>query len=146
MMGLVWLFRSSTVIGSLACRSPGRPAAMIGRKTVTYSKRRPLATAPGARDDREAARAPAACPAPSAREDAVAAISRSVRELAIEAPPLPCRSRKSEIRPRLSVAPSREELGQLLQCCGQETETPFAEWYGGMKSYRSRPPREMTFC
>lgn len=114
--------------------------SMIGRKTVTYSKRKPLITVPSVRDDPEERHTeePPLPPATTSRDDDwVSTIGKSIRNLAIETPSPQqcCKPRKSGIRSRLSVAPSLEEFGQLLQCCQQKTETRFGDWYGGMKSY-----------
>lgn len=114
---------------------------MLGRKVATYSRLRPFAKGTNGKGDTEAAskrteqvavNEDKATHQVSYEERLISTISASIKQLDIELSPTQ-RSRKSEIRPRLSIAPTKEEYTGLLECCQQDRELPFDEWFSEMK-------------
>lgn len=111
---------------------------MLGRKVATYSRRKPYLTVReestdpiGNASEKELSdsgkvAAPKAQPLDAAPK-AVETLLASIKELDIVPIP-PTKSRKSEIRPRLSVAPSQLELQDLTSRCQPAKEMPFDQW------------------
>lgn len=67
-------------------------------------------------------------------EGLLASISATIRQLDIQ-PSITSRSRKSEIRPRHSIAPTHREYSDLLECCKLKKESSFKEWFTDMQEY-----------
>ncbi|PJF17554.1 Serine/threonine-protein kinase haspin [Paramicrosporidium saccamoebae] len=101
---------------------------MLGRKIATYSKRTPFAI-----NRPEEANAKNSEPNTGPKdnvpyeEQLLCDISASIKKLDIE-PLQSTKSRKSEIRPRMSIAPSTQEFSDLLKECLQDKELPFEDW------------------
>lgn len=111
---------------------------MIGRKVATYSRRKPFVNVKETKDHEEdAAAIDSTLPTESfVREDCMLArISSSIRNMDIRLS-TPAKSRKSDIRPRLSMAPSAQEMDDLLTCCNQvDGGTPFNSWLETIRWY-----------
>lgn len=115
---------------------------MLGRKVATYSRRRPYltvkeeTTSPIGNASKEQLPDPVKTEAPplDAAPKAVETLLASIKELDIVPVP-PAKSRKSEIRPRLSVAPSQLELQDLTSRCQPAEEMPFDQWLREVLKY-----------
>lgn len=104
---------------------------MIGRKVTTYSRLRPFGGSASKTEETKATDKPSNGEDKSERsyeERLLSSISASIRKLDIDLTMPMTKSRKSEIRPRLSIAPSKEEFTDLLSCCRQDDELSFIEW------------------
>ena len=123
-----------------------------GRKVATYSRRNPIVTVrKPAQDDEKTPRGSLddvptsviAAVLDEPKEDVLATISATIRALDIQPANVTIRSRKSEIRPRLSIVPTHREYDDLLECCRQSAEVPFGKWLSGMQRY-ARQSQMMT--
>ena len=119
---------------------------MLGRKVATYSRRKPYLTVkeeannPIDNASKEQLPEPVKTEAPplDAAPKAVETLLASIKELDIVPVP-PAKSRKSEIRPRLSVAPSQLELQDLTSRCQPAEEMPFDQWLREVLKYSQSP-------
>lgn len=119
---------------------------MIGRKVSTYSRRKPFAQVREEAEgdgsstevDVNVDETAASVEAVRRGEDVFARISASIKSMDICGSTL-VKSRKSDIRPRLSLAPSALEMSELLGCCHQsDKEVSFSSW---LESMRERHPQ-----